>query len=779
MEQYESTDEKREYEKRPADASGLIRLGGTVERVIFSSDETGYAVCDFSVDEYVVDRTEGDAQNGSDGAFTDEVITILGTLPLVGSGDGLTVYGRWIFSPKYGRQFRVEQYEKNLPADTASILRYLSSRTIKGIGPTIAKRIVAEFGSETFDVIENHPEWLAEIKGVSRKLAEKISEDFKEKSGMRNAMMYFREYFGTTLTVRIYKKWGANAVDVAKMNPYRLCDEIEGIGFERADRLASEVGIAHNSIDRIKSGLRYVLVQNGMQNGHVCLPEEKLVAATAKLLGVEIAESAAALGELIAEQSVNVETMDGVRYVYDHFAYAAEGYIAKKLVLLDKLCPSVSSEDVAGFIRREERENGVEYATLQKKAIYDALSSGVMILTGGPGTGKTTVVRALLRIFSEIGMKVALCAPTGRAAKRLSESTSEEAKTIHRLLEMGVDRKNATGQRDDGRVVFGRDEKNLLDENVIIADETSMIDNFLMCALLKAVKPGARLILIGDSDQLPSVGAGNVLADLIASERFSTVRLTEIFRQAGESLIITNAHAINSGEMPDLSVKNNDFFFLPRTSDAQIAYTVADLCKNRLPKAYGTDAVSGIQIITPSRKGESGTDALNILLQRELNPPMRGKAEYRYRDRVYRVGDKVMQIRNNYDIYWERADSYGMGIFNGDIGVIQSIDLAEQSMEILFDDRLATYDFSLLDELDHAYAITVHKSQGSEYPTVILPAYGAPPMLLTRNLLYTAVTRAETRVIVVGRSDIVETMVSNNRQSMRYTGLTRRVKAAE
>lgn len=751
--------------------TGLIRLGGTVERVIFSSDETGFAICDFGVEEFSPDET----QNGMD----DEVITILGTLPMVAAGDNLTIYGKWGFSPKYGRQFRVEQYERTMPADTASILRYLSSRMIKGVGPTIARRIVAEFGADTFDVMENHPEWLAEIKGISRKLALKISEDFKEKAGMRNAMLYFRNYFGTTLTVRIYQKWGANAVDVAKSNPYRLCDEIDGIGFDRADKLAAEQGVAHNSKERIRSGLRYVLQQNGMQNGHVCLPQNKLVEATAKLLGVTREESEAALSDMIAEQGLDISTVDGVRYLYDHYAYAAERYIAKKLVLLDKLCPTVNVEDVSLFIRREERENGVEYAALQKKAIYDALSSGVMILTGGPGTGKTTVVRALLRIFDELSMKVALCAPTGRAAKRLSESTSAEAKTIHRLLEMGGDRKNTTGQRDDGKVVFGRDEKNLLEENVIIVDESSMIDNALMCALLKAIKPGARLILIGDADQLPSVGAGNVLADLIRSERFATVRLTEIFRQAGQSLIITNAHAINGGSMPDLSVKDNDFFFLPRTTDAEIAYTVADLCKHRLPRAYGASVIDGIQVISPSRKGESGTDALNVLLQRELNPPARDKHEYPFRDRVFREGDKVMQTKNNYDIYWEKPDTDGSGIFNGDIGTIRKIDLFEQQMEIIFDDRVAMYDFSMLDELDHAYAITVHKSQGSEYPTVIFPAYAAPSMLLTRNLLYTAVTRAETRVILVGRSDIVAEMVGNNRQSMRYTGLERFVRAED
>lgn len=763
-----------------ADASGLVRLTGTVERIVFSSDETGFAICDFGVDEYIVEHRVGEeVPPEGDGALRDEVITILGTLPLIAVGDTLTVYGKWAFSPKYGRQFRVEQYEKNLPADTASILRYLSSRTIKGVGPTLARRIVTEFGAETFDVIEHHPEWLSDIKGISRKLAQQISEDFKEKSGMRNAMLYFREYFGTALTVRIYKKWGANAVDVAKSNPYRLCDEIDGIGFEKADRLASENGIAGNSPERIKSGIRYVLVQNGMQNGHVCLPADKLIAASARLLGVTEDESREALQMLTDEGSVDALSIGGVRYIYDHFAYAAEGYIARKLRLLDKLCPAVSTEDVALFIQKEERESGVEYAALQKKAIFDALSSGVMILTGGPGTGKTTVVRALLHVFSRIGLKVALCAPTGRAAKRLSESTSEEAKTIHRLLEMGIDRKNAEGRRDDGRVVFGRDEKNLLDENVVIVDESSMIDNALMCALLKAVKPGARVILIGDADQLPSVGAGNVLADLIMSECFSTVRLTEIFRQAGESLIITNAHAVNRGVMPDLSVKNNDFFFLPRGSDEEIAYTIADLCKNRLPRAYGRDAAEGIQVITPSRRGESGTDALNLLLQNELNPSDRKKKEYRFRDRVFREGDKVMQTRNNYDIFWEKPDGEGMGIFNGDIGVIQSIDLFEQEMTILFDDRTAKYDFSLLDELDHAYAVTVHKSQGSEYQTVILPAYAAPPMLLTRNLLYTAVTRASVRVIIVGREDIVETMVRNNRQSMRYTGLVHRIRGTE
>ena len=729
------------------DENGLLKLSGSIEHVIYSNEENGFAICDLGTD-------------------SDELVTVTGILPYVGEGDVVTVYGRWVHNPKYGRQFKVEQSEKRLPADRASILRYLSSGGVKGIGPKTAQRIVDEFGDETFDVMENHPEWLAQIPGITRKRAFAISEEFIKQAGIRSAMLFFREYFGAAMTVRIYKKWGANAVDIAKNNPYRLCEEIDGIGFERADRLAIRLGLDKESDERLCSGILYMLGANAGQNGHVCLPREKLVAGAAKLLEASEARVEDAVVALIRAQKVRTVTFDGVSYLYDKILYENEKYIAKKLILLDKVCPSMDTANIGSFIQKEERESGVRYANLQRQAIFDALENGVMLLTGGPGTGKTTVVRALLHIFDSMGLEIALCAPTGRAAKRLSKSTSCEAKTIHRLLEY-------SGEEGDG-LRFHRDEKNLLDENVIIVDEASMVDNNLMCALLRAVKPGARMVIIGDADQLPSVGAGNVLRDLLESRRFATVCLTEIFRQAGESLIVTNAHAINRGEMPRLDVKNNDFFFLPRGTDTEIVATVAELYQTRLPRTYGEMAVYGTQVISPSRKGETGTEHLNVVLQNALNPASPRKREHRFRDLVFREGDRVMQIRNNYDVEWEREDgSYGTGIFNGDIGTVERIDPSEETMEIVFDERRVLYEFNMLDELELAYAVTVHKSQGSEYPIVIIPMGSAPAMLLSRNLFYTAVTRAQKMVILVGRESVAGTMVQNNRQSMRYTGLVR------
>ena len=731
----------------------LTQLKGTVEHIIYSNEDNGYTVMDFGLE--------------------DDVITACGILPYVTDGDCLILWGSWVHNPKYGRQFKVEQYERNMPADAAAILRYLASRTIKGIGPRLAERIVSHFGDETLDVMENHPDWLADVPGISRRKASEISADFKAKAGIRSAMMFFRDYFGAALTVKIYKQFGSGAVDMAKQNPYRLCNEVEGIGFEKADQMAMSLGLDPHSEERAMSGIRYLLTSNAARNGHVCLPREKLVEAAASLLHADKEQVEGAMSSLLDTGALVVHRFEGQELVYDRVSDQQEKYIAEKLLLLDKLCPAVDAGDMNAFIAREEREQGVSYARGQKQAIMDALSSGVMLLTGGPGTGKTTVVHALLHIFRSMDMTVALCAPTGRAAKRLSESTSTEAKTIHRLLEMEFGEGESHGR-------FRRNEQDLLEESVIIVDEASMVDNVLMYSLCKAVKPGARVILIGDADQLPSVGAGRVLNDLIDSGRFSTVRLTEIFRQAGESLIITNAHAINEGVYPDLTVKNNDFFFLPRRYDREIADTVVELCATRLPRAYGKATEGGIQIITPSRKGEAGTENLNRRLQSELNPPAKGKRELKFRETSFRVGDRVMQTKNNYDITWESGSGInrteGTGVFNGDIGTVIFIDPAEEEMVISFDDREATYSGDMLDELEHAWAVTVHKSQGSEYPFVIIPMYNAPPPLLIRNLLYTAVTRAQRMVILVGREDVIRTMVEREYPSMRYTGLCRRLR---
>ena len=728
-------------------SSGYECLRGNVEGVVYMNEENGYGIFDFSTEEY-------------------EILTIVGILPYVAEGDALSVWGKWVNNPKYGRQFRVEEFEKIMPADSASILRYLASRAIKGIGPKTAQRIVEKFGEETFDVLENHPEWVAQIPGISLQKAIDISADFKEKAGMRSAMMFFREYFGSAMTVKIYQRFGERAVALTKNNPYILCEQIEGIGFEKADEIARSIGVSVDSVDRIMSGVRYILTHNGAQNGHTCLPQDKLVAAAAQMLETDVHLGERAVEELLKRGLVVYSIYDGIKYMFDTEMYTCEKQIAEKLVLIDRRCVNADISDIHRYIQRQERENQISYAELQRKAIVDAMSNGVTILTGGPGTGKTTVVKALMKIFGGMGMKVALAAPTGRAAKRLSESTSSEAKTIHRMLEMTYE-----GDGFD----FIRNEKNYLDENTIIIDEASMVDTALMCALLKAIKPGARLILIGDADQLPSVGAGNVLLDIIQSGRFATVKLTEIFRQSEQSLIITNAHRINTGEPPILDRADNDFFFLSRNSDAAIAATVVDLYKNRLPKAYGEDTINRIQVISPSRRGLGGTDHLNIQLQSTLNPKRNGRAEFAHRERTFREGDRVMQIRNNYELEWIRDGKNGTGIFNGDIGDILSIHAKERYMEICFDDRTVRYEFSLLEDLEHAYAITVHKSQGSEYPIVIIPMYSAPPMLLTRNLLYTAVTRAQKMVILVGRKDIVETMIANNRQTLRYTGLEKRL----
>ncbi len=731
----------------------LDMLEGTVEEITYQNAENGYTVCDLVV-------------NG------EELVTVVGVMPFLHEGEMIRVMGTWQTHPQYGKQFRTESFEKQLPESAASILKYLSSRAVKGIGPASAKKIVDRFAEDTFDVLENHPDLLAGIPGISRKKAEEISENFKRQFGIRSVMMFCRDFFGPATAVKVYNRWGGSAVDVIKENPYSLCDEIYGIGFERADRIARDLGIRQDSEYRIRAGIKYFLNYNAINNGHVFIPRPKLVAAAAQMLSVSEPQVEAGLTALENAGALVTVGTESYRCVYLKSYYEAESYTARKLDLLDKLCERISVENVDRYISTIELEDGIEYASMQKKAIHSAMAGGVMILTGGPGTGKTTVIRALLRIFDSLGMDTALAAPTGRAAKKMSQATQREAKTIHRLLEMEY-----SGEDEPA---FRRDADNLLDEDALIIDEASMIDISLMASLMRAVKPGARLILIGDADQLPSVGAGNVLRDVIASERFHTVKLNHVFRQADESLIITNAHAINHGEYPTLDSKRSDFFFVRRPNDEDIARTVVDLCLYRLPKTYGEDIRNRIQVISPSRKGTAGTIPLNALLQSALNPPAPTKREKKSRDVTLREGDRVMQVRNNYDISWKKDDgSEGVGVFNGDIGIIVAIDASEETVTVRFDDRTVKYEFSQTDDLEHAYAITVHKSQGSEYPVVIIPMYRFAPQLMTRNLLYTAVTRAQNMVILVGREDVVMTMVDNNRQALRYTGLRAMLRATE
>ncbi len=724
-------------------------VSGTVEEIIYHNTQNDYTVLELT---------------GDDGSM----ITAVGALPFVAEGEELVLYGSWTTHPTYGQQFAVDTFEKRLPADVHAILRYLSSRAVKGVGPSTAAKIVARYGADTFEVIENHPDWLSDIPGISPKKAAAISEAFREQTGVRSVMMFCRDFFSVSVATRVYKRFGPGAVGMIKDNPYCLADPAFGIGFLRADEIAATLGIGRQAPVRILSGLEYVLSYNAATNGHSCLPKDKLIAATATQLGIGEETVTAVLAEAVLNERLDLyEKSKKEAYVFLPDHARAEAYLAARLPLLDRHSPTYSRADAEALIARVEKEQGIRYAAHQREAIYRALGGGVLILTGGPGTGKTTVVMALLRIFRHLGHRVALAAPPGRAAKRMSEASGEEARTIHRLLE--------TERVSEGEPPrFNRNERNPLDEDVLIIDEASMLDLPLCEALVRAVRHGTRLIFIGDVDQLPSVGTGNILGDLIASGVFTTVCLTEVFRQSEKSLIVTNAHAVNRGELPVLTEKDSDFFFLSRT-EGQIAPTVTDLLSRRLPHAYGEEIGEKIQIITPSRKGRAGTEPLNRLLQEALNPHAEGRTELSFRDRIFREGDRVMQTRNNYDIEWEKDGITGLGIFNGDIGVITEIDRREERMFVRFDDRVAIYDFSVLEELEHAYAITVHKSQGSEYPVVIVPLYAAPPPLLTRNLLYTAITRAKEMVILVGREEILSRMVENNHHEMRYTCLAFRM----
>ncbi len=738
------------YEK-PPEAREPDAVSGIVDSIIYQNEDTGWTVCE-------IEDTDGNP------------VTLAGVIPYLTEGDRITARGAWVNHPSYGRQFKVESYDKSLPAEESDILRYLASGAVKGIGPRTAQKIVEKFGTDSFDVISEHPDWLAEIPGVTPKKAADISAHFKEMSGSRAVMMFCRDYFTPQPAMKIYKKWGSAAVDRIRSNPYRLCEDFWGISFRRADQIAMSLGMAPDSDERILHGAIYVLRSEASRSGHTCLPRDTLLSCAVDLLfdGNASPENTRRVEEAL-EKGISLLKLvphisGGERYVFDPRYYNAETYTAARLREIDRLCPRMDERDAVRIIQKTEAQSGLTYAKAQRQALLSALGGGVMVLTGGPGTGKTTIIKGLISIFTSLDLEVALAAPTGRAAKRMSEATSCEAKTVHRLLEMDY--------TDEENSRFLRNEENPLDADVLIIDEASMLDILLTESLLKAAKRGTRLILIGDADQLPSVGAGNVLGDVIASGAFTTVRLTEIFRQSGESLIITNAHRINEGQLPVTDRRDGDFFFLRRMTEEGIRDTVVDLVKNRLPRSYGADIVQKIQVLTPSRKGLSGTDMLNPGLQAALNPPGSGKAERKSRDRIFRVGDRVMQTRNNYGIEWETdTGETGMGVFNGDIGTVTDFDPEEKTMEVRFDDRVARLDAASLDEIDLAYAVTVHKSQGSEYPVVILPLYDCAPMLLSRNLLYTAVTRASKMAILVGKPSVLEKMVANARVLVRCTML--------
>ncbi len=726
----------------------LFEVSGKIENVVYRNEKNDYTVLEIA-----------DA--------SDNLITCVGMIPLAFEGEMVTLKGRWVYHKEFGRQFEFSSFEKNLPEDVDGILQYLSSRTVKGIGPVTALKIVNRFGSESFDVIENHPEWLTDIQGITMKKAAAISESFREQSGIRGVMMFCKDYLGTTEITKVYKNFGSGAVGIIKDNPYILCEAPCALPFDKVDVMAASFGYDMSSRNRILSGAKYILAYNAGANGHTCLPIDKLILAVAQNLEIPADLSRDMIDNFLRCEDLSHYKDGETTYVMTNEVSCAETVISVKLADLSETAVRLSVGDVATLIQKVENDSGLVYAHGQRTALIEALTRGVIILTGGPGTGKTTVVKALVSIFASLQMKTVLAAPTGRAAKRLSEATGCEAKTIHRMLEM---EKSMTGE-----FRFCRNERNPIAESVVIVDEASMIDLELLQALLRALHRGTRLMLIGDIDQLPSVGAGNVLSDLIASERIPTIRLDEIFRQSGESMIVTNAHKINAGDKPNLSAVDSDFFFVGRSLEKDIPKTVAELVIDRLPRKYGNDVTEGIQVISPSKKGYGGVDVLNAELQQRINPPGKFKREKNAHGVCFREGDKVMQTVNNYELVWEKNGVEGNGMFNGDIGVIEAINLKDENMRIRFDDRLASYPFDKLDELELAYAITVHKSQGSEYPIVIIPMYSCPPMLKTRNLLYTAITRAKKMVILVGRPEIVGEMVANSREMFRYTTLRQRL----
>ena len=726
-------------------------IKGYVEHIVFRNEENGYTV-------FHLTNRDGE-------------LTCVGTFPYISEGEMLEVSGEYANHNVYGMQLQVISHQVKEPEDLVSIERYLGSGAIKGLGSALAGRIVRKFKDDTFRIIEEEPERLAEVKGISERKAREISEQVEEKKDMRKAMIYLQKYgISLALAAKIYEHYGQSVYRVMEENPYQIADHVQGVGFKTADEIAAKVGIHTDSDFRIRSGIFYVLLQS-VTDGHVYLPQEELLRRTMQLLEVEICDIQKYLMDLAMEKKVVLkEKEDGVR-VYPAHYYYLELNSAKMLHDLN-VSYEIAEDAIEKRLQQIEEDAELSLDELQRTAVKEAVRNGVLVLTGGPGTGKTTTINAMIHFFESEGMDIFLAAPTGRAAKRMTEATGCEARTIHRMLELAY----APGN-DDNRMEFARNQENPLETDVIIIDEMSMVDLPLMHVLLNAVMVGTRLILVGDQDQLPSVGAGSVLKDLIKSECFPVITLTKIFRQAEQSDIVVNAHKINRGEEVILDNKSRDFFFLKRQDANTIISVVIALIQKKLPKYVGADPFD-IQVLTPMRKGLLGVERLNTILQQYLNPPDKSKEEKQYGDKRFRVGDKVMQIKNNYQLEWEIATKYGLvvdkgiGVFNGDIGRITSINSYTETVEVEYEEKKkVNYPFQLLDELELAYAITIHKSQGSEYPAVVIPLLQGPRQLYHRNLIYTAVTRAKKCVTLVGSDVTFQEMIRNANEQNRYTSL--------
>ena len=723
--------------------SSMYQVEGEVETIIYRNEDNGYTVIELS---------------------GDENLTAVGIMPMISVGEEVRLTGVFKNHPSYGRQLSVSVCERSMPSTTAGILKYLSSGAIKGIGPAKAAVIVREFGENTLEILENEPERVAKIKGITLKAANEISDRIKAAFGMRELIIYLGKFgINGETAVLVWKKLGNRAITEIEENPYILCSEGIYVPFEVADRIAVDKKFPSDSRYRVTASIVYVLNHN-RRNGHTCLPEEKLAATAASFISVEKETAQSALDDMVQQGEIIRTIINDEAFIYTPSLFQSETYIAARINMIMSF-PIPPAQDLESKIKEVEESQGFEYAELQKTAIRTALQAGMLILTGGPGTGKTTTLNGIIKILKSMGEKVSLTAPTGRAARRMTELTGCEAKTIHRLLEVAWN--------DEDRPVFKRNERNMLSCDTLIVDEVSMVDAVLFESVMRALPMGCRLILVGDTDQLPSVGAGNILSDLIESKAVPVVALTEIFRQSMQSLIVTNAHKIVKGEMPEISVKDNDFFFMPCENKYRLRETVSALCAQRLPSTYGFSPFDDIQVLCPGRRGELGILELNRVLQASLNPPSKEKTEIELDGRIFRVGDKVMQTKNNYNLLWVKENGEtGEGIFNGDVGRLEEIHRQSGSFKIRFDDKTAVYDREAIVDLEHAYAMTVHKSQGNEFEAVIIPLYRTAQKLKYRNLLYTAVTRAKKILILIGNAFELKEMVQNNKKTRRYSGLS-------